>query len=386
MKKLLVLFFSVMFVIGTDTFLISPLLPLLQEEFHVSTDISGWMVSSYALGYALFALIAGPLSDQWNRKKVMFWGMVAFSVSTFLCGTAQSFWVMNIFRFAAGISAAFVTPQIWASIPILLPKEKILKGMGIATAGLSISQMLGLPIGSYLASAHWSIPFFCIASISLLLSFFILYFFPDTIPAQINREPVSFLKQYTNLLNNSTSQLAFLGYFVFQLGNFAAFSLLGTWLADQYHFTISQIGTVMLFLGLGNTIGSLWGSAIVQRLGKNHAMSTGIFLLITLYIVLPYAPSGTYIKINLMVIFAICGILFPIMMGSLQTLSQTSRGTIAALANTLMYTGTTLGAVLAGFLYGKTHFFILISLFTSLCYLIFVCLFKASGILRSSVK
>lgn len=64
-----------MFMIGTDTFLISPLLPTLQQVYHVSTELSGWMVSSYALGYAGFALIAGPISDGLNRKKVMVLGM-----------------------------------------------------------------------------------------------------------------------------------------------------------------------------------------------------------------------------------------------------------------------------------------------------------------------
>jgi predicted MFS family arabinose efflux permease len=45
--------FATMFVIGTDTFLVAPLLPTLAGTFHVSSDVSGWMVSAYALGYAL---------------------------------------------------------------------------------------------------------------------------------------------------------------------------------------------------------------------------------------------------------------------------------------------------------------------------------------------
>ncbi len=69
MKRVLAVFFTIMFMIGTDTFLISPLLPTLQQVYHVSTELSGWMVSSYALGYAGFALIAGPISDGLNRKK-----------------------------------------------------------------------------------------------------------------------------------------------------------------------------------------------------------------------------------------------------------------------------------------------------------------------------
>ncbi len=51
MNRVLAVFFMIMFMIGTDTFLISPLLPTLQQVYHVSTELSGWMVSSYALGY-----------------------------------------------------------------------------------------------------------------------------------------------------------------------------------------------------------------------------------------------------------------------------------------------------------------------------------------------
>ena len=119
-----------MFVIGTDTFLISPLLPTLFNLYHVSTDISGLMVSAYALGYAIFAFIAGPISDNLNRKKVMLYGLIAFTISTFLCGIASSFWMMCGMRLIAGISAAFVTPQVWASIPLLVKPERILKSMG----------------------------------------------------------------------------------------------------------------------------------------------------------------------------------------------------------------------------------------------------------------
>ena len=53
--------FFTMFVIGTDTFLVAPLLPLLQRELDVPLSRAGWLVSAYALGYALFALVAGPV-------------------------------------------------------------------------------------------------------------------------------------------------------------------------------------------------------------------------------------------------------------------------------------------------------------------------------------
>lgn len=68
-----------------------------------------------------------------------------------MCGFANSFTLILLFRFLAGISASFVTPQVWASIPVVVDKKHIVQVMGYATAGLSVSQMAGVPIGGYLA-------------------------------------------------------------------------------------------------------------------------------------------------------------------------------------------------------------------------------------------
>ena len=43
--------FFTMFAIGTDTFLVAPLLPLLQRELDVPLSRAGWLVSAYALGW-----------------------------------------------------------------------------------------------------------------------------------------------------------------------------------------------------------------------------------------------------------------------------------------------------------------------------------------------
>ena len=105
--------FFTMFAIGTDTFLVAPLLPLLQRELDVPLSRAGWLVSAYALGYALFALVAGPVSDRHDRRRVILSGLAAFAVLTCACGLVWSFWSMVAARFLAGVSAAFVSSQIW---------------------------------------------------------------------------------------------------------------------------------------------------------------------------------------------------------------------------------------------------------------------------------
>ncbi|MBJ7968322.1 MFS transporter, partial [Bacillus cereus] len=75
--------------------------------------------------------------------------------STFFCGIAPSFLCMLTFRFLAGVSAAFVSPQLWASIPLLIEKNQIVKAIGFATAGITNYQILGQPMVAYLATKNY---------------------------------------------------------------------------------------------------------------------------------------------------------------------------------------------------------------------------------------
>ncbi|MCQ6372303.1 MFS transporter, partial [Bacillus cereus] len=376
MNRVLAVFFMIMFMIGTDTFLISPLLPTLQQVYHVSTELSGWMVSSYALGYAGFALVAGPISDGLNRKKVMVLGMSFFAISTFFCGIAPSFLWMLTFRFLAGVSAAFVSPQVWASIPLLIEKKQIVKAIGVATAGLSISQILGLPLGAYLATIHYTIPFYFIGILSALLVILIYVVLPEIQSVHIGGNKKAILQRYKQLLTDSKVSLSYFAYFVFQTGNFAAFSFFGVWLSIQFGLQVHEVGTAMLVLGLGNLIGNIFGPRIVNKIGYNLSFYGGIIFTAVLYVLLPHVKNIVLVELLFFALFFVTGILFVLMMRHLQNMSSVARGTGAALANASMYIGQMIGAAIAGMLFAISHNFILIGSFTALLYIGALFLFR----------
>ncbi|CAH1199249.1 MFS transporter [Paenibacillus sp. JJ-223] len=386
MIKLTALFFLIMFVIGTDTFLISPLIPTLQDLFHIPTEYSGWMVGSYALGYAIFALIAGPLSDGWDRKKVMLSGMVCFSVSTILCGFATGFWSMFFFRFLAGVSAAFTAPQVWASIPALFPTSKIAKVSGIVMAGLAASQAFGIPIGSLLASTHWSYPFFTIGACALLVAVFIFYALPEMKPNQGQKTKTPMFSRYVPLLNSRMARRAFLAHFLFQCGFFAAFSFIGKWVTDRFHLSIDQAGYVMFFLGLGNIVGSFGGAYVIKTLNRFNTLVVGFLVSIACFMVLPHLPSVAVFESVYFFIFVNMGIAFPLILGMLNSLNPTIRGTISSLANSIMYAATTLGSWIAGLIYATFNGFSAVGMFAAICFAGSLLSFIFSGILTSHTK
>jgi len=372
-----------MFMIGTDTFLISPLLPTLQEAFGAPTGKAGWMLGAYTLGSAVFALIAGPLSDGWNRRYVMLGGLIAFSASTILCGFAQDFWTMCLFRLLAGISAAFTAPQVWAAIPTVMPAKSIAKTMGVAYAGLAASQALGVPIGSWLAAGGWALPFWTIGCLSLLLAVFAYRLLPHMRPTDSMAGRRSIFRRYAPLVRSGKASSGFLAYLLLHLGGGTAFAFAGKWMTDSFGLSIGQIGVAMLCLGFGNLLGSMVSAMAARKLGTVRAIAAGMTLLVALYAILPrlthlYAATAVYF-----VVFAVLGILFPIVMAALTSLNASLRGTISSLANATMNGANTLGASLAGLLYVHAGGYSAIGLFAAASLALSLVAFLGGGVLGS---
>ncbi|MDQ0116061.1 MFS transporter [Paenibacillus harenae] len=381
MRKYTVLFFLIMFMIGTDTFLVSPLLPTLQSEFGVSTGIAGWMVGAYTLGSAVFALIAGPLSDGWNRRIVLLSGLVGFSISTILCGFADSFWTMCLFRLLAGISAAFTAPQVWASIPAVMPAASIPRTMGIAFAGLAAAQALGVPIGSWLAISHWSVSFWTIGIVSLLLALAAFFLLPDMKPNAGTSVRTSILRRYVPLIRSGKARSGFLAYLLLHLGSGTAFAFVGKWMTDRFELTIGQIGIVMMCLGLGSLLGSFLSSHATRNLGNANVVAAGMSLLVVLYAVMPQLTKLSFVTTVYFIIFMTLGVVFPIAMGALTSLNATIRGTISSLANSTMNGANTLGAWLAGLIYVQFGGYATIGLFSAICLALSLGMFLFGGVL-----
>lgn len=373
-----------MFLIGTDTFLVSPLLPTLSKLYQIPTSISGWMVSAYAIGYAVFALISGPLSDRYDRKKVMLAGLAAFAIATFLCGFANTFFLMILFRLLAGISASFITPQVWASIPTVVEKQHVVKVMGFATAGLAVSQLVGIPFGSFLAVVSWHLPFFVLSLGALGL--FLLNFaaLPSLQAHQAQKQNLT--KMYREIWRNTLAKHYLVAYFLFQTGSFTAMTFISTWFTARFDFSLSSVGTAMIAIGGGNLLGALTGSWLIKRWSLERVFFGEFIALICLYGGLTFVSSFWLAELLLTLVFVVNGFIFPLFMATLQSTTQNARSTISSFSNAAMYLGETLAGISGGILFKVFAGYSGIALFTALMMLIALFIYQRTGIFKSDKK
>ena len=344
-RKLSLLGFAVMFLIGSDTFVVAPLMPSLAKAFNVSTTQSGWLVSVYAIGYALTGLVSGPISDRGNRRIILTLGMVVFALATAACAVSPGFWTMFVLRFITGGAAAIAAPQVWAMIPTLVgPDQKsVLRVMGYTTAGLSIAQVVGVPLGSLLAIIDWRIVFPIIGVCSLGLTVTLWYQIPDIHPtAAAKKVP------YLTLLHAPQAITRFLSYLVYTLAFFTVFTYAPTWLEDGLGTSKVTVALIVLAGGIGNTIGSLFGVRLTGRMTPVRSIYLSAAVIGIAYLVLAVSPPPIVVGLMFLPLFACGGAMLSVRMLHLQQLDSTARGTISTLTSAVMYLGTTVAGLIGG--------------------------------------
>jgi len=84
-----------------------PALPRIVQELHVPNPNYGqWVVTTYIAGVGLGQLFWGLVSDRFGRRPILLIGLALYVTAAVLCGMAESFGALLLWRFVHGLAAA----------------------------------------------------------------------------------------------------------------------------------------------------------------------------------------------------------------------------------------------------------------------------------------
>src|ERR1700753_1989003 len=87
-----------------DLFIINVAIPSIKKGVHGTNGEVQLVIAGYLLGYAAFLITGGRAGDQFGRKKIFSWGMLAFTIASALCGLSQTPSQLIATRFIQGVS------------------------------------------------------------------------------------------------------------------------------------------------------------------------------------------------------------------------------------------------------------------------------------------
>lgn len=155
------------FVIGTGVLLPAGLLNVLGTDLAVPSATAGLLLFAGGLVVGFGAPPLAGFTSRYDRRMLLVVAMAIYAVSHALAAFAPDFWSLLIIRTVGMISAAVFTPQAAATVGLLVPAEKRSQAIAFIFIGWSAASVVGIPLGSILASEiGWRAAFLGMAAIS----------------------------------------------------------------------------------------------------------------------------------------------------------------------------------------------------------------------------
>lgn len=349
-KIILLVGWVTMFLIGTDLFVVSPLLPFISEEYNVSSATTGWMVTVFAVTYAGAAPFFGWISDKKGRGSFITFGLLLFAVSNALTAFAPSFAWLIVSRILAGLSVASIAPLIFAIIGDIAPPVRRGKWLSIVVSGHFTALWAGAPIGTLLEHfLGWRSVFVVMAAIGAILAV-VNYKTWGTIPKHdLARNLVE-----GNLLNILRSVCVTT---IWAISMYTLYVYLGAALYSENRFSSSEIALAVAFYGVGAVLGSLTSGQLTDKFGEGNISKASLIFLTLILIGLGvlFSSSGwLYFFLFLWALVGYAG--FTSYQARLVTEYPNERGIVMAWNNTALYIGITFGSMIGGYVIAEWGF------------------------------
>jgi predicted MFS family arabinose efflux permease len=331
-----------MFLIGTDLFVVSPLLPLIAADYQISPALAGLSVAMFAVSYMISAPLLGHLADLFGRRRMLTCCLLGFAAANLLTASAANFaWLLSA-RLFTGVAAAGVSPSLYALVVGLAPPDRRATWLALVVSGLLVSLSLGAPIGG-LAGAFFGWPsiFSILAGLSLLLVWLNQRVWPEdygsgNIAAQHHAWALAVLSgRLAPMVAWST---ALYGVYIY----------LGAGLA-AYGFSTEKIAATILLYGCGAIGGVLIGGRMVDRIGAKPTSGMALAGLSVCLLLIQFAiDAGMFVTFALGAASAAAQLFFPAQQTGLSDDFPAQRATVLAWNNSALFLGIALGSLVGG--------------------------------------
>ncbi|MBF4615338.1 MFS transporter [Curtobacterium sp. VKM Ac-1376] len=268
------------FGIGLTEFVILGLLPEVADDFSVTIPQAGYLVSGYAISVAFGGVFVTAATASMRPKTVLCGLMVLFIVGNLLSAVASGYGAMLLGRIVAALchGAFFGIGSVLAAS--LVPANRKAQAISVMFLGLTVANVLGVPLGTFLGQAYgWRSTFWTITGIGVVALVGLLAFIP-TQPAE--HRPTGQLRRELAAFRNGQVWLSIL-VTVFGFGAmFGTFTYIAPILTDLAGFPETAIPWMLVLFGSGLFVGNLLGGRAADR----QLDRTLLVLLSTLTVVL----------------------------------------------------------------------------------------------------
>lgn len=331
--------------IGITEFVMMGMLPDLASNLKISIPEAGHFIAIYAFGVVVGAPILTLITNNYPPKKLLISLMVMFTIFNGSSAFAPNYHVLLLTRFLAGLphGAFFGVGSVVASR--IADKGKESQAVAIMFAGLTIANLIGVPIGTYIGHHYlWRYTFILVAAVGVLTVISLNSWMPE-LESSENKGMKAELAFFSHL----DSWILILIVSIGTGGFFSWISYIAPLLRGMAHFSPSSIPYIMSFAGLGMVVGNILGGK-VSDIYSPIKVILGLLMMITIFLITIHFTAESQI-ISLLMTFitgaASFALAAPVQMLMI-SFSKGSEMLAASVSQACFNIGNALGAFLGG--------------------------------------
>ena len=252
-------FILVAFMLGCNEFMVVGVLSDIARSYHVPLSTVGFLVTAFAGVYAISTPIITTLTSNWNRYKLLMLLMTVFFIGNTLTAMAPTLGWLLFARIITAAVAGTIISLINLLVSIITPMDKRPMVLAWVGAGFSIASVIGVPLGTTIATLlSWHDSFWIISGLTLIVFALLAWLTPRDTPQVKGSilEQLALLKDHRVLLG--------IGITVAVLSlQYTFYTYVRPLITTVMGFSLTSLNWLLLLLGVMNIIGNVEGKTAV---------------------------------------------------------------------------------------------------------------------------
>jgi predicted MFS family arabinose efflux permease len=340
------------FTVILDFMVMSPLGDIMMKTLNMTTAQFGISVSAYAFSAGISGLLTAGFADSFDRKRLLLFFYIGFIIGTLLCALAPNYPLLVAARIITGIFGGVMGSISMAIVADLFSLQQRGKVMGFVQMGFGVSQILGIPIGLYLANGWgWHIPFLWIAVMAGFIAFLLfLKLEPITAHLALQKEQSAF-KHLWHTVSQKNYQLGFFSTALLSIGGFMMMPFGSAFAINNLKITPNQLPLMFMLTG----IAALVAMPVVGQLSdkfnkfKLFALATLITVVImNIYTRYSETPFGIVVITNIFMMIALTSRMIPSSALTSAIPQPQDRGAFMSMTSSLQQIAGGFGSMIGG--------------------------------------
>lgn len=258
---------SIGFILGMSEFIIVGIINDLANSFHVGISAIGFLVTLFAIVYAITTPVLSMLVGKHRLNRVMLGLLIIFIISNVLTAVATSYFLLALSRILNAVVAGIMVSIAITFAAVIAPLQKRAWLISWVFSGYSIASVFGVPIGTWISDqVGWRVAFWLIVVISVIIAIM----FTLSLPSDLTQGATTGLLDQLQLFKDKRILLGILLPVLNLGGVYVVYTYLRPIVTGGLHFPNAFVTPFLFIFGLA----SLFSNQFSGRLTNGNGLKS----------------------------------------------------------------------------------------------------------------